>query len=216
MPRLAVFDVDHTVTRTSTGRRLIQCGRRAGIFSVGNLLSLPYHYVRYRYGNVDVERAITALGRIQGREREELEALAARCFAERVQGDIMDQARECIQAHVRAGDMVVFATSSLRLIVRPLADSFGVSYLLATELEYDGRVATGRLATPPCLGEEKRDRVVALASALRINLSNTVFYSDSHVDLPLLRIVGEPVAVNPDNRLRKEASARGWEIVKFS
>ncbi|MFW5689850.1 MAG: HAD family hydrolase [Spirochaetota bacterium] len=216
MPRLAVFDVDHTITRASTGRRLIQAGRKAGIFSLGNILSLPYHYVRYRSGKLNVDRALTALARIQGQHREALEGIARRCFDERIVNDIMPQARECIEAHIRAGDVVALATSSLRLIVKPLADHFGIGYVLATELEYEEGVATGRLATEPCLAEEKRDRVEALASALRVSLSNTSFYSDSHMDLPLLRIVGEPVAVNPDARLRKEASSRGWEIVKFS
>lgn len=215
MPRLAIFDVDHTITRRSTGRRLIQCGRRSGLFSTANLMSLPYHYLRYRSGNVDVESAITALGKLEGRTQAELETVARACFERHVRGDIMGEAQECIEAHVRAGDIVVFATSSLRLIVKPLADHFGVTYVLATELEFQAAAATGRLATQPCLGDEKRDRVVALASALRMDLAAATFYSDSHLDLPLLRVVGAPVAVNPDGRLRKEAASRGWEIVKF-
>jgi HAD superfamily hydrolase (TIGR01490 family) len=215
MPRLAVFDVDHTITKHSTGRRLLQCGRKAGIFGAGTLITLPYHYVRYRNGTIDVESAALALARLSGRTQGELQALARDCFEQRVSADIMDEARETVEAHIRAGDVVVFATSSLRLIIKPLADLFEVSYVLATELEFEDGVATGRLATAPCYGEEKRDRVVALASALRIELSVTTFYSDSHMDLPLLRAVGSPVAVNPDRKLRKEAAARSWEIVRF-
>ena len=195
---------------------LVQCGRKSGLFTTANLLSLPYHYVRYRSGKIKVERAIAALARLEGRSREELEGVAYKCFERRVRDDIMREARECVEAHVRAGDMVVLATSSLRLIVKPLADHLNVDYVLSTELEYDGGIATGKLATPPCLGEEKRDRVVSLASALRVDLSQTSFYSDSHLDLPLLRVVGSPIAVNPDSNLPKEASARGWEIVRFS
>lgn len=216
MPRLAVFDVDHTITKHSTGTRLIQCGRKAGLFSIGNLVSLPYHYLRYRAGTVNVDRVVSSLSKLAGRLRSELEAIAASCFEDRIRHDIMREARECVEAHLRAGDVVVLATSSLRLIAKPLADHLGVPYVLSTELEYQDGIATGRLATAPCLGEEKRDRVVSLASALRIELSNTSFYSDSHLDLPLLRVVGAPVAVNPDAKLRKEASARSWEIVRFS
>jgi len=215
MPRMAVFDVDHTITRRSTGVRLIQCGRKTGLFGVGSLVSLPYHYLRYRAGTIKLESAAGALGRVRGHSRDELEALARRCFDRYVQPDVMREARETVEAHVRAGDVVAFATSSLRLIVKPLADSLGVAYVLATELEFDDGVATGGLATEPCLGEEKRDRVCALASALRIDLSSTTFYSDSHLDLPLLRAVGTPVAVNPDGRLRREAASRSWEILQF-
>ena len=215
MPRLAVFDVDHTITRHSTGRWLIQCGQKSGLFSVGSLLSLPYHYVRYRSGKIKMESAVAALARLEGRSRVELEAIAATCFESRIRADIMADARECVDAHVRAGDVVVFATSSLKLVVKPLADSFGVTYVLATELEFEDGLATGRLATSPCFGEEKRDRVSALAAALRIDLAHASFYSDSHVDLPLLRSVGTPVAVNPDAQLRREARARGWDVVRF-
>lgn len=215
MPRLAVFDVDHTITRRSTGRRLLQCGRRAGLFSVADLLAIPYHYLRYRGGNVNLDQVAAHLTRLEGRPRHELETLAASCFERHVRDDIMPEATETILAHARAGDVVVFATSSLRLIVKPLADHFDVSYVLATELGFEAGAATGRLATPPCYGEEKRDRVIALASALRIELAQTTFYSDSHADLPLLRVVGSPVAVNPDAKLKQEARARGWEIVAF-
>lgn len=215
MPQLAVFDVDHTITRHSTGRRLIQCGRRAGLFTFASLASVPYHYLRYRAGTINVSDAVNALSRLEGRTRVELERIAAACFERRVRDDVFGEARECVEAHVRAGDVVVFATSSLRLIVKPLADELGVSSILATELEYIGGVATGKLATPACFGDEKRDRVVAFASAMRIDLAHTTFYSDSHLDLPLLRIVGAPVAVNPDGKLRREASAHGWEIVRF-
>ena len=215
MPRLAVFDVDHTITRHSTGRRLIECGRKSGLFGPGSLVGLPYHYVRYRSGTINAERAVAVLARLNGRTRADLEAIAVGCYERRIRGDIMKDARESVEAHVRAGDIVAFATSSLGLIVKPLATSLGVTYILATELEYNDDVATGRLATAPCYGEEKRDRVVSLAAALRIDLAQASFYSDSHHDLPLLRSVGTPVAVNPDARLRKEAASRGWEVLRF-
>ena len=215
MPRLAVFDVDHTITRHSTGRRLIQCGRRAGLFSLASLASVPYHYLRYRAGTINIDDAVSALGRLEGRRRVELEAIAAQCFEQRIRDDIFRDARECAEAHVRAGDVVALATSSLRLIVKPIADELGVATVLSTELEFADGVATGELATPPCFGEEKRDRVIAFATAMRIDLAHTTFYSDSHLDLPLLSVVGAPVAVNPDGKLRKEAFARHWEIVKF-
>jgi len=42
------------------------------------------------------------------------------------------------------------------------------------------------------------------------------FFSDSIPDLPLLEAVGEPVAVNPDRRLRAVARRRGWTILRWS
>lgn len=216
MPGLAVFDVDHTITRHSTGRRLVQCGLRARVFRVTELLALPYHYLRYRAGKVDVDRAIRSIARLKGRSLAELQQLALTCFETRVRADIMAEARTCIQAHARAGDTLAIATSSLGLIVRPLAQELQVANVLATELAFEEGIATGALATKPCFGEEKRDRVLSLAKALGVPSSAVTFYSDSHLDLPLLREVGNPVVVNPDRRLLAEARQRGWDIASFT
>ena len=215
MPGLAVFDVDHTITRHSTGRQLVQCGIRAGLFSVGHLVSLPYHYLRYRAGVINVERATTAIMRLKGRTLAELDRISVDCFHARVLRDVTNDARARIEAHLQNGDQIAIASSSIGLIVAPLAAELSIATVLATGLEFDKEVATGRLATPPCFGDEKRDRVIALAAALRIPMEAVTFYSDSRLDLPLLRSVGTPVAVNPDRRLRRAAQKHGWEIALF-
>lgn len=213
--RLAIFDVDHTITRHSTGRRLIQCGRRHGLFTAGALLSLPYHYLRYRAGVINLEKAAAALLHLEGRSRDELEALALQCYRARIQGDILRPAVRLLEEHRRAGDVIVLATSSLGLIVRPLADELAVDHLIATEIEYDGRLATGRLASPPCLGPRKLELARELSAELGTSLDHAAFYSDSHLDLPLMEAVGRPVAVNPDRRLRRIAGERGWQVVRI-
>ena len=215
MARLAIFDVDHTITRRSTGRRLVQCGIRHGLFSAGSLLSLPYHYLRYRAGKINIERAIAALGRLEGCCRDDLVTVAVDCYHRRVAADIIDAARSAIDRHRDAEDTIVLATSSLSLIVAPLADHLHAEHLIATELEFRDGLATGFLDGGPCLGDEKRRRVEALASSLGADLSDAWFYSDSHLDLPLFDAVGHPVAVNPDRRLGRIARERGWPVERF-
>ena len=215
MARLAIFDVDHTITRRSTGLRLVQCGIRHGLFSAGSLVSLPYHYIRYRAGKINVERAIAALSRLEGCSRDELICVAVDCYRRRVAADVIQASRNAIEYHRGAGDTIVLATSSLGLIVAPLAEHLDAAHLIATELEFrDGR-ATGLLDGGPCLGAEKRRRVEALADSIDADLQDAWFYSDSHLDLPLFDAVGHPVAVNPDRRLRHIARERGWPIERF-
>lgn len=212
----AVFDVDHTITRRSTGTRLLFHGRRAGLFPARMLVSLPLHYYRYRRGSFRVESVADRINGLAGRTRDELRAIAESCFNEKVRGDIMPGAVELIERHRAAGDVIVLATSSLKLIVRQLASHLGIDHLLCTELEFTDGVATGRFASAPCFGPEKLRRVTEFIEAQGTGLEDITFYSDSRLDLPLLHAAGRAVAVNPDPGLRRVARENGWDIVAVS
>lgn len=92
----------------------------------------------------------------------------------------------------------------------------GIDHLVSTELEVDaeGRF-TGRPSPPLCYGEGKVERALRLSERLGFRLEEATFYSDSISDLPLLERVREPVCVNPDVRLRRVASRRGWRTERW-
>ena len=77
----------------------------------------------------------------------------------------------------------------------------------------DGRY-TGRLAGPFCYGAGKADVLRALAAEHGYDLDSSYAYSDSVSDLPMLELVGHPVAVNPEAELRAVAAERGWPVVE--
>lgn len=216
MSRLAIFDVDHTITRVSTGRRLVECGRRAGLFSFRNLIVMPYYYVRYRMGTIDINELVRQFAKLEGHSEADLIELAQSCYETRVRNDIMPEARDLVHRHQQTGDTVVFATSSLDIIVDPLARELDVTHIACTRIEFQDGMATGRLVGAPCFGEEKLTRLQSMALELSADLGEAIFYSDSVLDLPLLEQVGTPVVVNPDSRLRTVASERGWRRLKFS
>ncbi|MBU8912383.1 MAG: HAD-IB family hydrolase [Spirochaetales bacterium] len=214
--RIAIFDVDHTITRVSTGTRLIQHGRRAGLFSIWSLLSLPYHYLHYRAGTFRIDRLAQKIDALADNTFEDLTSVANQCFTEHVRDDIMTGAADLIRDHQDAGDIVALATSSLALVVRPLAHELGIEHIMCTELEFHDGVATGRFVRPPCFAEEKLRCVTEFVTTRGRTLDEVTFYSDSRLDLPLLRAAGRAVAVNPDRGLRMSARREGWSILKFS
>ncbi|MBT9595854.1 MAG: HAD family phosphatase [Vitreoscilla sp.] len=148
--------------------------------------------------------------------------------AEHVQADFMRQiiapqlhasARELVEAHQQAGDLVAIVTATNEFVTRPIAAAFGVEHLLAVELERDdnGRV-TGRPRGVPTFREGKVTRVEAWLAALGQSWSNfddVLFYSDSTNDLPLLERVKTPVATNPTPALDAIARERGWRILRL-
>jgi phosphoserine phosphatase len=74
---------------------------------------------------------------------------------------------------------------------------------------------TGEVVDPPCYGEGKITWAQRYAAEHDGILAEAYFYTDSYSDQPLLELVGHPIAVNPDTRLRRLAQKRSWPIEKF-
>ena len=95
-----------------------------------------------------------------------------------------------------------------------IADDLGATGALGTIVGHDGNVLTGELVGAPLHGKAKRRAIKALAKERGISLRKSWAYSDSVNDLPMLSAVGNQVAVNPDQQLRRYAVAAGWEILR--
>jgi phosphoserine phosphatase len=117
--------------------------------------------------------------------------------------------------HRSEGRRIYIVSSSPEEVVRPLSQHFGASGVIATraEIDDDGRY-TGQLAFY-AYGPQKAEAIEELAGRLGIDLDASYAYSDSITDLPMLSVVGHPVAVNPDRELRREAEERGWQVRDF-
>jgi HAD superfamily hydrolase (TIGR01490 family) len=149
-----------------------------------------------------------------GKSRQALEEVSRASF-EKLKALIYPGARSLIEQLKAAGCKVVFATSSLDLIVRPLAEHLGINEVIATSLEFESDRCTGRFAEGPLLKEVKREKVYDFIRAHGRGWQDCAFYSDSINDISLLDSVADPFAVNPDLRLRRVARKRGWRILKF-
>ena len=210
---LDLFDVDHTITRHSTGGRFMMRAIARGIVPWRLAAMLPWYGMAYRLGLLSLRDREEAFPWLRGVSRDALEALAAETFRERVRGDVNPRVERLIRDRIAAGRHVVLATSSIDLIVAPLAAHLGVRDVIATEMEFVDGTATGRIAGRALFRGEKQRKVLAFIRAVGADARRCSFHSDSVYDLPLLEEVGEPVAVNPDFRLRRIAALRGWPII---
>jgi HAD superfamily hydrolase (TIGR01490 family) len=213
MPSIYLFDVDHTLIRGSTGRRFAVAAAQRGVIKFRHLAMLPLNYLAYRFGKGGTSFFEGEFPVIKGVDKALLEEIAEEVFLRRTRKALRPELLELIASIKAEGGTVVLATSSLDIIVRPLADLIGADTVLASSLEYEGGRCTGRLAGQALFGAAKRDAVLDFARSRGTTLADCAFYSDSIHDLPLLLEAGRPVAVAPDRRLRREASARGWLIL---
>ncbi|MES9991230.1 MAG: HAD family hydrolase [Candidatus Thiodiazotropha sp.] len=128
---------------------------------------------------------------------------------------ISQQSRQLVEKHRSAGDTLLIITATNTFITSPIAQSYGIGHLIATEPEtLDGHY-TGEVAGEPSFKEGKVKRLHTWLQENAQDLHGSWFYSDSHNDLPLLEIVDNPVAVDPDETLSKIAKARDWSILRL-
>jgi HAD superfamily hydrolase (TIGR01490 family) len=212
-PKLYFFDVDHTIIRGSTGRRFAVAAALHGVIRLRDLAILPFNYAAYRFGKGGTSFFTGEFPAIKGVEKALLEKISREAFDRKTSKALRPELLRLMASIKAEGGSVILATSSLDFIVRPLVERIGAEAVIASGLEYEGGRCTGRLAGAALFGAAKRDAVLAYASARGVALSDCAFYSDSIHDLPLLLEAGRPVAVVPDRRLRREAVARGWQIL---
>ncbi len=219
---LALFDLDHTLIPTDSdhewGRFLVGLGVvDADEYQRKN----DQFYADYKAGTLDNDKFLQfALAPLALRPRDELDRWHAEFMRSVITPVITPQARALVQKHLDAGDLCCVVTATNSFVTRPIAEAFGVPHLVATEpatLDGNGRsMFTGGVAGIPCFREGKIARTDAWLSSLGKawdHFDTTTFYSDSLNDIPLLEKVSEPVATNPDDRLRQHAVTKGWRIM---
>ncbi|MED5251830.1 MAG: HAD family hydrolase, partial [Pseudomonadota bacterium] len=170
----------------------------------------------YNAGTLDMAAFLEmALKPLAENTPEQLAAWHQQFMASKIEPHILPKAEELLARHRTKGDTLLIITATNRFITGPIAERLGVDDLIAVEPEMvDGRY-TGRVDGVPSYREGKVIRLQAWLEAQDITMDGAWFYSDSHNDLPLLEKVDHPVAVDPDDTLRKVAEERNWRIMSL-
>jgi HAD superfamily hydrolase (TIGR01490 family) len=213
----AFFDVDYTVLNASSSVMYVQYMRRHGRLGYRDMLRIGWYVLLYRTAIVDFGRVIAQVaGAAAGESAAETRAFCDRWFREMVVHRVSEDARRRIAHHRAQGHRPVLLSAATQYVNRPLAEHLGLGGdFLCTRLETRDGVLTGRLIEPACYGAGKLHWARQFAAEQGIDLAASYFYTDSYSDLPVLRAVGHPVAVNADARLRRHAQRAGWPVLTF-
>jgi fatty acyl-CoA reductase len=144
----------------------------------------------------------------------ELDALVDDEIADDVLRRVSGAALRRVREHRAAGHRTVLVTGAVTALTRPLAPLFDDVASAVLDVGDDGR-ATGHLAGPPLVGEARAAWLHRYADQHGIDLAASYAYADSASDLPLLRAVGRPVAVNPDATTLRAARAGRWPVQEW-
>ncbi len=213
--KIDFFDFDHTIIRGSSAPLFLTMGVRRGLFPPISLAYIPFFFLQFYIGALNTGSRRWYFSLLEGKSRSSFEELSQAAL-DKLKSMTYPQARSLIARLKREGHSVVLATSSLDIIVNPLARHLGIDEVIASALEFEADRCTGRLVDGPLLKERKREKVLEYLQGKAVDWGDCSFYSDSIYDISLLESVGNPVAVNPDPRLRRVAKKRGWPILRFS
>ncbi len=215
----AFFDLDKTVIAKSSTLAFGKPFYKAGFLRRRALMKMGFaqlFYVLFGADEDQLERARDQMLMLtSGWHRAEIEQLVEETLEEVADPIVYAEALTLIDQHKREGRKVVIVSASPEQIVRPLGRYIGVTDFIATRVKTDAAGFFLQEIELYAMGEGKVKAIQELASKEDIDLAKSYAYSDSATDLPMMEMVGNPVAVNPDKELRKAAEEREWPILEF-
>lgn len=212
---LALFDLDNTLLNGDSdhgwGMYLAEIGV---VDPVEQKTKQDYFYQQYLDGKLDIYEFCEYQFRVFTQfSLEQLHAWRSDFMRTIIEPMIESGKASLLEKHRIAGDDILIITATNDFVTKPIADRLEVETLIATRAEFIDGAYTGKVDGTPCYQQGKVERLQEWLSDNHKNLSNSVFYSDSINDLPLLEKVDTAIAVTPDDRLRAHAEKLHWEII---
>lgn len=217
MRSLAIFDLDDTLIAGDSDTLW-------GDYLSESELAGPDHQAKsdafdedYRNGRLDIHAYLEfQLGTLTLCPPIQLDAKRHHWLHSKILPIILPDALRLVNTHRAQGHELMIITSTNSFLAAPIAEYFCIDKLIATEPERRGGRYTGKVDGEPAFADGKVNRLRQwLEQRQRRFPEASWFYSDSHTDLPLLREVHNPVAVDPDQKLRSEAEQRNWPIISL-
>jgi len=216
----AFFDVDNTIMRGASLFHFAVGLARRHYFNGREILGFGVKQLKFvMSGSEDLEDMASAteaaLSFVEGRSVAELTSLGEEIFDDTMVDKLIPGSLALAQGHLDAGQQVWLVTATPVELASVIARRLGLTGALGTVAEVRDGIYTGHLVGPPLHGLAKAEAVRAIAEREGLDLAQCSAYSDSSNDIPMLSIVGRPVAVNPDSTLLSHARSNDWQVRDF-
>ncbi len=214
---LAIFDLDNTLIADDSdylwGQFLVDQGIvDKAYYEAAN----AKFYEDYKQGSLDISEFLHfSLKPLADNKPEDLYRWREQFIDTIIRPLLLAPARELIEKHRKRGDTLMVITATNRFVTEPIVKLYGIDNLIATTPDFVDGKYTGTFTGIPCFQEGKVKLLEEWLSQASESLVNSWFYSDSHNDLPLLKRVAYPVAVDPDEKLSAYAAQANWPIISL-
>jgi len=215
----AFFDLDKTILAKSSSFAFARPFYREGLIGRSDVIRSAYAQFVYLASGADHDQMETMREYmsklVTGWEVEKVQAIVGETLDDIVDPMVYEEAVLLIDEHKAAGRDVIIISSSGTDVVEPIGQRLGADLAIGTQVAIEGGEYTGEILFY-AYGEGKAEAMRSLAEERGYDLADSYAYTDSHTDLPMLEVVGHPVAVNPDSELRRIAIEREWPINDFA
>jgi len=214
---LAIFDLDNTLLAGDSDYLWGAFLTERGILDGEEYERENERFYReYEEGSLDIYEFLRFSFRpLRDHRLEDLERWRRDFLLEKIEPIILPAARALVERHRQADDELLIITATNEFVTAPIAEHLRIPNLIATiPAQSKGRY-TGEVAGIPSFQEGKVKRLLDWLRGARSGLAGSTFYSDSHNDIPLLERVDHPVAVDPDEHLRRHAREMGWPVISL-
>ena len=213
----AFFDFDGTIIYGYSATTYLREQLKRGDISPRQLIELTKTLSQFALGNMGFSAMMMATSSyLEGIEEQEYIEFGEMLYKKHIAKLIYPESRALIEAHLKKGHTVALVSAATPYQVAPAARELGIEHVKCTHLEVlDGKF-TGAVIKPTCYGMGKVDAAEQLVEEYDLDIQESFFYSDSDEDIQLLEYVGKPRPLNPNARLRRTASGRGWPVRDFN
>lgn len=215
--RLALFDLDNTLLAGDSDHGWGNWLCEKGIVDKNYYQQKNDEFFQYYMnGTLNITEYLNfTLAFLKENSIEQLNRWRNNFMQEIIEPLILKKGQILLEKHRQQGDRLVIITATNRFVTAPIAKRLGVNDLIATECEIKNGQYTGRVKGTPCFREGKVIRINNWLKQHNATMKDSYFYSDSINDLPLLSLVDNPIAVDPDEKLKAMADKKGWSIISL-
>lgn len=217
---LALFDLDNTLLAGDSDYNWSLFLIREGLLD-----AKTHHdrneqfYADYKNGSLDIVEFLKfQLVPLSQHPKKFLDELHLKYMNEVIRPMMTDKAQALVDKHKSAGDLCVVITATNSFVTKPIATAYGIENLIGSDPEMVNGEYTGGVSGIPSFQEGKVTRINQWLGARGKKLNDfekSYFYSDSHNDLSLMKLVTNPVAVNADDVLKAYAELSGWPHISL-
>ena len=217
---LALFDLDNTLLTSDSDFEWSQFLIEKKVLDRKEYESRNLEfYEQYKSGTLDINQFLDfQLQPLSLYPRTQLDDWHNEFMAKKIMSQIAPGAYKLINEHMLGGDLCIIITATNRFVTEPIARILGINNLIATEPDQEDGEFNGQVVGTPCFREGKITRLedwMDEHNLTWLSFLESWFYSDSLNDIPLLKKVTNPVAVDPDSTLEKYAKENNWPIISL-
>ncbi len=212
----AFFDFDGTLIHGYSAITYLREQIKRGDINLNQLRSLSNTMLQFGLGNIGFSAMLTLASQyLEGIDEAEYLEFAEALYVKHIAKLVYPESRALVEAHLKKGHTVALISAATPYQLIPAARELGIEHLRCSKLEVVDGKFTGAVLKPTCYGMGKVQAAQELAQQCNADMAESFFYSDSDEDLQLLEHVGKPRPLNPNKRLRRIASGRGWPVQDF-